>query len=174
MAGNVIFEVCLISCVNRMVMENKIEDDIREIDLAIQAVSRLLKRPIEKESYKIIDRGIPHEPKSLEKGKMAVYMFKYGDKYLKIGKVGPKSNARFESQHYNPESARSNLAKSLVKYDNIKKEGVGDWIKNNCRRVDILIDESLGGFALELVEAILHYRFRPKYEGKNSDEEKQE
>lgn len=51
---------------------------------------------------------------------------------------------------------------------------MGEWIKNNCRRVDILIDESLGGFALELVEAILHYRFRPKYEGKNSDEEKQD
>ena len=155
-------------------MGNSIEDDIREIDLAIQAVSRLLKRPIEKESYKIIDRGVPHKPESLEDGKMAVYMFKYGDEYLKIGKVGSKSNARFLSHHYNPKSSGSNLARSLVKYDNIEEKGVGDWIKNNCRRVDILLDEELDDFALELVEAILHYRFRPKYEGKNSDEEKQE
>ena len=36
----------------------------------------------------------PHKsPTKLPAGKMAVYVFSYGDIVLKVGKVGPKSNA---------------------------------------------------------------------------------
>jgi hypothetical protein len=45
----------------------------------------------------------------------------YGDRVpagrnriLKVGKAGCNSNARFQSQHYNPSSAPSNLAHSLL------------------------------------------------------------
>jgi hypothetical protein len=40
-----------------------------------------------------------------------------------------------------------------------------EWMKNNLRRIDILIDKNLGKFALNLVETSLHYIYKPKYEG---------
>ena len=46
---------------------------------------------------------------------MAVYVFSEKSQVLKVGKVGPNSQARYTSQHYNPKSARSTLAKSLLK-----------------------------------------------------------
>ncbi|GEM_PF-5297747 len=57
--------------------------------------------------------------------------------------------------------------KVLTKY--IRKLDVadlfGNWIKKNCRRIDILLDADLGIFTLELIEATLHYKYEPKYEG---------
>ncbi|MGX8797709.1 hypothetical protein ACR6HW_16855 [Fusibacter sp. JL298sf-3] len=89
---------------------------------------------------------------------------------MKIGKAGPSSNARFLSQHYNPKSARSTLAASILADEKMQNKGinetnVGDWIKKNCRRIDILLDVNLGIFTLELIEAALHYRYEPIYEG---------
>ena len=137
-------------------------------------VSKVLGKPITSKDFEIIDRGIPHNPPTkLPKGKNAVYTFYYPEikQFLKIGKVGSKSQARFTSQHYNPDSAKSSLAKSLLLDDEMKnkylltEQNIKFWIMNNCRRVDILFDVSLGRFANELCEAILHYKFEPKYEG---------
>ena len=141
-----------------------------EFDKVIQEVSKILGKPIAKEMYQVIGRGVPHEPKSMEKGKMGVYTFGYNERFLKIGKAGPNSNARFLSQHYNFKSAQSTLAASLLSDENmisygINEDNVGEWIKNKCRRIDILLDNDLGIFALELVEAILHYKYEPVYEG---------
>ena len=104
---------------------------------------------------------------------MAVYTFNYKGNFLKIGKAGPKSKARFVSQHYNSKSAASTLAASILsdidmKYQGITAENVGDWIKCNCRRIDILIPADMGIFTLELIEAALHYKYEPKYEGFDS------
>lgn len=101
---------------------------------------------------------------------MGVYTFWFEGDFLKIGKAGPSSNARFLSQHYNPRSARSTLAASILLDRRMQEKGitennVGDWIKNNCRRVDILLDSDLGIFTLELIEAALHYKYEPIYEG---------
>jgi hypothetical protein len=66
----------------------------------------------------------PHRSKALRAGFGAVYAFALGRHHeslagagmvLKVGKVGPNSNARFQSQHYGF-SARSTLARSLVGY----------------------------------------------------------
>lgn len=63
-----------------------------------------------------IDCKEKHErPEELKNGEVAVYIFKYKDKYLKIGKVGENSNNRFRYQHYNPNSCNSNLALQLLK-----------------------------------------------------------
>jgi hypothetical protein len=68
----------------------------------------------------------PHRPKALRPNHGAVYVFALADhttsaagagRVLKVGRVGPNSNARFQSQHYSPGSARSNLANSIVKYE---------------------------------------------------------
>jgi hypothetical protein len=141
--------------------------DLAEIILEL---SSILGKPISADKFEIVDLGLPHKPTSLPKGKMGIYMFLYDNKFLKIGKAGPKSNARFYSQHYNPKSARSTLAASILSdktIDNksISESNIGDWIKENCHRVDILFDTDLGIFALELIEAALHYKYEPIYEG---------
>ncbi len=141
-----------------------------EFNKIIEEVSRMLGRPIHKDKYKVIDRGVPHSPQSLQTGMMGVYTFWYNGTFLKIGKAGPKSNARFFSQHYNPRLAQSTLAASILDDKNMKNKGinednVGEWIRNNCRRIDILLDVSLGIFALELIESALHYKYEPIYEG---------
>ena len=143
---------------------------ISEINTIILEVSSVLGKPIEKHNYKIIDRGIPHQPKTLPIQSMGIYTFWYDGEFLKIGKAGPNSNARFFSQHYNPRSAKSTLAASILEDKAMQGKGinegnVGQWIKNNCRRIDILLDSDLGIFSLELIEAALHYRYEPVYEG---------
>lgn len=145
-------------------------DFVNDFDKIIREVSSVLGKSIDKGKYEIIDRGIPHQPKVLPSGMMGVYTFWYEGKFMKIGKAGPKSGARFLSQHYNPKSAQSTLAASILTDKRMQDKGiiesnVGDWIKNNCRRVDILLNSDLGIFALELIEAALHYKYEPIYEG---------
>lgn len=141
-----------------------------EISNLIQGVSLAIGKPIPKERYEVLDRGLPHlQPKQLPHGKMAVYMFLLNKEFLKIGKANHRSNARFCSHHYSL-SAPSTLAKSLLSDNemtsfNITPSNVKDWIKTNCRRIDIIIDADLGVFALDLVEGIMHYKYEPRYEG---------
>jgi len=121
------------------------------------------------------NRGIPHQV-SLPKGMMGIYTFSYNGQYLKIGKVGSKSAARFVSPHYDPKSSNSNLAKSILKDPDMQNiidhDDLKTWIKNNTDRVDLLIDASLGTFVLNLVEAALHCMYKPKYEGFESQNNK--
>lgn len=136
-------------------------------------VTKALEKELDMSKVKIVDCGLPHLPTSLKPGTMAVYAFIYGDRFLKIGKAGSKSNARFLSQHYNLHSSQSNLATSILRDPEMTTLGitestVGTWINKNCNRIDILLDSDLGCFALELVEAILHYKYEPKYEGFSS------
>ena len=141
-----------------------------EFSQIILETTMLLGKPVDKTKYEIIDRGLPHQPRVLPGNKMGVYTFWYNDVALKIGKAGSKSNARFLSQHYAPNSAKSTLAASILvdkemQNLNITQFNVGDWIKQNCRRIDILLDADLGIFTLELIQAVLHYKYEPKYEG---------
>ena len=145
-------------------------DYIKEYDRIIQDVTSALNKPISRTKYEIIDRGIPHKPGGLKNGHMGVYTFIFQDTFLKVGIVGPNSNARFLSQHYNPKSAQSTLASSLLNDPSMRElglteENVGAWIKANCRRIDILIDADISIFARDLIEKSFHYRFEPKYEG---------
>lgn len=145
-------------------------DYIHEIDTLIQEVTLAIGKPILKDKYEIVDRGQPHIPPTrLPDGKMAVYMFLHEDKFLKIGKANHRSNARFCSQHYGL-NAPSTLAKSLLSDSEMSRLGITsskikDWIKERCRRIDVIIDADLGVFALELIEGIMHYKYEPKYEG---------
>ena len=92
---------------------------------------------------------------------------------MKIGKVGPNSNARFSSQHYSPKSAGSTLAASILEDKEMEslylnEKTVGDWIKKNCQRINVFLSAELPDFTNELIETALHYRFQPKYEGVES------
>lgn len=155
-------------------MIDNIKNDFYE---TIIDIFNALGNPIDCSQITIIDRHVPHTPCSLPKGKMGIYSFYYNGDFLKIGKVGPKSNARFLSQHYNPNSSKSNLARSILNDNkmaklNLTEQNISEWIKNNCQRVDIILDESLGIFTLELIEAVLHYKYKPLYEGFSSQKNK--
>lgn len=151
-----------------------IADDIRHTMKYIEEITRELGYPLSPDSYYIEDAGCPHrQPPSLPKGYAAIYIFAYASEpkceYLKIGKANANSAARFISQHYGF-SAPSTLAKSICSdYEfrqmGITQENVKEWMLNNLHRVNVLIRAEQGKAITELVEAILHYRFRPRYEG---------
>ena len=116
----------------------------------------------------------PHKsPKSLPVDHMAVYAFFLNGRALKVGKAGPKSAARYTSQHYNPGSAGSNLAKSIlangakVGADGIDSGSVGDWIRLHTDRVNLLLPINFGLPILSLLESFLHVRWRPLFEGRS-------
>ena len=127
--------------------------------------------------YEIEDMGNPHhKPPSgskLKNGYSAVYIFIYKDEFLKIGKANSKSITRFTSQHYGLNN-KSTLAKSLLNDENfnfliinnikgINKDNMKSWICNNLQRINIYLEPDKA--KTELIEAILHYTFRPRFEG---------
>ncbi len=114
----------------------------------------------------------PHvPPSSLPKGKMAVYVFFCRGQCLKVGKVGPKSQARYTSQHYIPHSSKSNLAKSLLAARGemdlleLQESEIGAWIRSNVDRLNFLLDAHCGIAALTLLEIFLQCRLKPRFEG---------
>lgn len=148
-------------------------NDIRCTMEYIEEVTQKLGYGLSSKFYYIEDAGCPHKRSTLPKGYAAIYIFAYRSEskyeYLKIGKANINSAARFTSQHYGF-SAPSTLAKSICSDDKfrqigVNEENVKEWMLNNLRRINIFISAEQGKAATELVEAILHYRFRPKYEG---------
>lgn len=130
-------------------------------------------------------KGPLHQPSALPSGSQGVYVFLTDFHCFKVGKAGPKSKARWNSHHYNlDESTPSAFTKSIIKnrerfksyfsesqhteIDQLEKSNIGDWIRNNISRIELLLPESEGGYALNLLEALVQYRLNPKYEGKNA------
>jgi hypothetical protein len=103
----------------------------------------------------------PHQPPALPPGSGAVYAFALsanaGDStpcgagtVLKVGRVGARSEPRFRSQHYNPGSAGSTLANSLLTYrimwpwlgiEHIDAGGVRNWMLANLDRIHIFVPD---------------------------------
>jgi hypothetical protein len=134
-------------------------------------VAQLAGVPLELAQLDVEFLAAPHAPPhSLPQGKMAIYGFWGLDKWLKIGMVGAKSQARYTSQHYNAGSALSTLDASLAGDPDMV--GVADfdaaapaaWIKSHCNRVNILLPSTFGRELLALLEAFLHVRLNPRYE----------
>ena len=115
----------------------------------------------------------PHKPPSaLPPDKIAVYIFFQKAQCLKVGKVGLNSNARYIGQHYSPGSSNSNLAKSILEspdrigISTVDSENVGEWIKTNTDRINVLFPVAWGIPFLTLAEAFLQFWLRPVvYEG---------
>jgi hypothetical protein len=113
----------------------------------------------------------PHRPLGLPLGKMGVYVFTLGETTLKVGKAGPNSDARYRSQHYNPASAASTLAASLLKggenigVSGLSQDNVGAWIKANTSRTNFLLSAEVGVPVLSLLESFLQCRLKPVFEG---------
>jgi hypothetical protein len=126
----------------------------------------------------------PHRrPQKLALGKCAVYGFLYRGRCLKVGKVGPRSAARFCSQHYIPSSCASNLAKTILAnrpviagltdpsgaavVSALTEDTVGAWIERATARFHVMCPEHLQGPALSLLEAHVQCRLNPLFEGVN-------
>ena len=113
----------------------------------------------------------PHTAPRLPAGKMAVYIFLWGDQCLKVGKVRQKTHARYTYQHYCPNSSMSNLAKSILREREglgligIDERSVGKWIKENTDRLNFLLDGDDGAPVLSLLEAFVQCRLKPRFEG---------
>jgi hypothetical protein len=135
-------------------------------------VAELAGMKIRSEAINIEKLSRPHKPpSSLPKGKMAVYVFSEENRTLKVGKVGPRSQARYTSQHYNAGSVPGTLAASILKDQNSvarhaqNEANVSDWIKENTDRVNFILDVELGISVLTLLESFVQCRLRPVFEG---------
>jgi hypothetical protein len=92
---------------------------------------------------------------------------------LKVGKVGANSSARFCSQHYLPNSAGSNLAKSLLNEQvlwpylaitELDETNVKQWMLANLDRDHVFVPPSLAGLERDL-ERYIRGHFGPVFEG---------
>ena len=93
---------------------------------------------------------------------------------MKIGKAGPNSNARYTSQHYSVGAANSTLAASILKHgreigiSEAMEPNIGNWIKENTDRYNILLDSSYPIRLLTLLESFLQCKLDPVFEGFSS------
>jgi hypothetical protein len=130
-------------------------------------------------------QAAPHRALQLPTGWQGIYAFRYQGIWLKVGKAGPNSNARWQSQHYNPGAAMSNLAWSLLRYAQLAEiedprlsktlkariasvgpGAIGDWIKQNTDRCNILLEARLGRSALSDLETLAIEALAPVFEGR--------
>jgi len=144
---------------------------VTQIESTINNVFNALNYPIRKEQIIIEDLGVPHKPKGLPHNKMAVYMFIYEGTFFKIGQAYKNSGARYLSQHYTgsaPSTLRAQiLSDSSMKGYGLTDDNIANWMKNNLHRINIIIDAELGKATLTLIESIMHFKYKPKYEGKS-------
>jgi hypothetical protein len=146
----------------------------KEMESALETfitVAKLAGEPVSLDELQVEFCSAPHkQPSSLPIGKMAIYAFWSNGEWLKIGKAGGNSGPRYVSQHYTG-SAMSTLAGSLSNDPQMSqstgfdKLDPGKWIKASTCRVNILISSNRRRELLSLLEAFLHTRLNPKYEG---------
>lgn len=144
--------------------------DVEQALVDFREVARL--GGIELEPGELVVERLPaphRSPARLPPAMMAVYAFWSDGVWLKIGKVGPNSNARYTSQHYLAGSARSTLAASLIASPPMDQgfdpAQAGTWIRERTCRLNILLPANRPRELLSLLEAFLHLRFRPRFEG---------
>jgi len=152
--------------------EQELREYFNEVRESFTKVSELANFQIDIDDIEveILMAGNTHVPTRLKQGYMAAYIFKNDDICFKVGKVGARSNARYQFQHYNPYSSRSNLARSILNDNDLNlnfenQNNVGEWIKNNITRINLLLHEKHKIFLLNLLEAFLQCRLKPRYEG---------
>lgn len=126
----------------------------------------------------------PHRPHGLPVGKCAVYAFSLSEEagrtcragahhVLKVGRVGPNSSPRFLSQHYNPNSAGSNLARTILRsrhlwpylgIDEVTEDTVGSWIKRSTDRDHFYLEAAQQGVLADF-ERFVRGHLGPVFEG---------
>jgi hypothetical protein len=149
--------------------------DTKDLITDFARVSALAGVPVNEKDIRHESFRAPHENPRLPRGCHALYVFSLttdGSVVLKVGKAGPKSAARFESQHYLPRSCNSNLGRSILfnraqwsklGVFGVEEETIGNWLRNNTDRDHFFLCAS--PFVISLFEAFLQCRLRPLFEG---------
>jgi hypothetical protein len=139
--------------------------------LTFVAVAQLAGEPIGWDAIEVEYLRAPHRPPSrLPADKTAIFGFWGDGVWLKLGRAGPNSNARYTSQHYNPGSAPSTLAKTLADDPHMltvagfDPTAPGEWMKDVTHRVNVLLPASTHPELVLLLEAFLNLRLRPRYD----------
>lgn len=124
--------------------------------------------------YEIEVRWPPHKPPGGLNGHGAVYAYYWPERgaFLKVGKAGAKSSQRYQYHHYGP-NAGSTLFKDLKKECDIlgipcEEKRLKSWMYAHLARADVLLAPGYDPQVLALLEAFLHLRWRPRYEGKRT------
>ncbi|HLJ25664.1 MAG TPA: hypothetical protein VKY85_03045 [Candidatus Angelobacter sp.] len=141
-------------------------------------VSAIAGMPIKEHEIRHEFLRAPHQSPRLPKESYALYVFSLTCEelvVLKVGKAGPNSAARFESQHYLPRSCNSNLGKSIVAGGShwsklgisaIEEDTVGEWLRSNTDRDHFFLNCGPSiVFLINLFEAFLQCKLRPLFEG---------
>lgn len=132
-----------------------------------------------------MEMGKEHIPTTLSTSEKGVYVFLYGNYCFKVGKAGAKSQARWNSHHYNldkttPSTFPKSIKKDIARFkcffpvekhdeiDNLTLGNVKEWIRNNTSRIEFKISSSESDYALNFLESLLQFRLMPEYEGKNA------
>lgn len=126
----------------------------------------------------------PHRQPMLPDGLAAVYTFALSGEagriapagagaVLKVGRVGARSGARFNSQHYSPRSAGSSLAKSLIRYrvmwpwlgvEQLDESRVKGWMLGGLDRFHFFVPADRSEVVAEL-EVYVRARVGSVFEG---------
>ena len=112
----------------------------------------------------------PHSrPRRLAPTQQAVYLFFRAEEWLRIGQTS--HTGRFTSQHYGTGRAGSTFAKDI--WNNRREFGLscseqdlGTWIMQSCGRANFRMPVGRPKEVGRLLESYLHYRLRPRFEGK--------
>ncbi len=111
-----------------------------------------------------------HErPRPLRGGERGVYAFFQGQTWLRIGQT--RYPQRFTSQHYGTNRANSTFAKDIWNnreefgYTGLEKD-IGDWIFATFGRANLILPARWPATISPLLEAYLHHRLHPRFEGK--------
>lgn len=132
-----------------------------------------------------MEKGVAHKPSALNNSEKGVYVFFEGFYCFKVGKAGSKSQARWNSHHYNLDgSTPSTFPKSIKKdigrfkkffptnkhneIESLDANNIRSWIQNNISRMEFKISGDESDYALNLLEALLQFHLMPEYEGKNA------
>jgi len=112
-----------------------------------------------------------HVPEALPSGYSAVYVFSMAEQTLKVGHCGANSNACYQSRHYGFKHS-STLAKSVFSDPTlavgVPQDQIGEWIKTNTTRYNILIPAVYGNYFRHFVEKFLALKLGPRYEDRGN------
>jgi len=155
-------------------MNQQIADDLRDKFKQLTSIEV---------SATYMSKGKTHKPTKLEKGQQGVYVFLNERACFKVGKAGARSQARWNSHHYNlDDTTKSSMTKSIIKHrdklktafpvskhneiDNLKKDNIKQWIIDNMDRIEFISYFENDKFALNLLEALVQYKLKPIFEGR--------
>ena len=107
-------------------------------------------------------------PRLLREGERAVYAFFQDETWLRIGQTS--YSQRFTSQHYGTRRAKSSFAIDIWRNKEEfgyrgREEDIGEWIFANFGRANIILPAQWPATVAPLLEAYLHYRLNPRFEG---------